>query len=463
MDGPVECAPATTADAQMEEHEALLEFVYVCPHGLIEFDRDGAVTMMNPACARLLLPVLRAGDRNAGLTNILDVLAPFAPDLRHRLAAFEDPSGQVLDGMQIHVGLRSNPARVRPGGRVRAAETTPLVLAITIMRLTPNRHMAVLADISEQVVQQRRLGEVEAWFSALADGAAGYGFFGLDAEGRVNDWNNSAQRLFGLDAASAIGLDGDLLLTAPGEAPALSPRLSRVRDEGWQVLEGWMAGPGGSRFWGTSVVSAMQVGGEVGDASPGAFLAVVRDMTERREAAQALREALCQDHLTSLLNRRRFFELGEAEVRRAQQGGQPLAVIMVDVDHFKAVNDLYGHASGDAVLRAMSQLLRSLSRAEMDVVGRLGGEEFALLLPNRNAPAAQEVAERLRAAIAVHDMAVTARDGAGLMLRLTASFGVAELDGGQGLEALLAAADAALYAAKAAGRDCVRVSKPAGA
>ena len=150
--------------------------------------------------------------------------------------------------MQIHVGLRSSPARARPGGRVRAAETTPLVLAITIMRLTPNRHMAVLVDISEQVVQQRRLGEVEAWFSALAEGAAGYGFFGLDAEGRVNDWNNSAQRLFGLDAANAIGLDGDLLLTAPGEAPALSPRLSLVRGEGWQVLEGWMAGPGGTRF-----------------------------------------------------------------------------------------------------------------------------------------------------------------------------------------------------------------------
>ena len=459
MDGTALLPPEADDDRAAEEHEALLEFVYVCPHGLIEFNRDGTVTMMNPACARLLMPVMRPEERGGGLSNILDALAPFAPDLRHRLAAFREPSGLIMDGMHIHIGHRPGRAGPGAGGRVRADERAPLVLALTLLRLTRDRHMAVLADVSDQVVQQRRLGEAEAWFSALSDGADGYAFFGLDAGGRVNDWNNAARRLFGLEAAGAMGLDGDELLAAAGEAPVLAARLPRVREEGWQVVEGWMRGAGDGRFWGTAVISTMRAAED--DAGPCAFLAVVRDMTERRDAVQALREALCQDHLTGLMNRRRFFELGEAECRRARQGGQRLSVIMVDADHFKAVNDLYGHGAGDTVLRALAGLLRGLTRDGVDLVGRLGGEEFALLLPGREAEAAMEVAERLRAAVAAQDMAVKARDCADLTLRLTASFGVAELTGPtEGLEALLAAADAALYVAKASGRNCVRLSRP---
>ena len=450
---------AALASGPADEHEALLEFLYVCPHGLIEFDREGVVTMMNPACARLLMPLMQSADRGVGLHNILDALAPFAPDLRHRLAEFRDPSGMVLDGLHIHVGQRPTPRRRGAGGRVRAEEPAPLVLSLTLLRLTRDRHMAVLFDVSDQVVQQRRLGEAEAWFSALSDGADGYAFFGLDADGRVNDWNDGAARLFGLDAAAALGQPGDHLLAAALEPAALAPRLPAVIATGWQVLEGWMAGPQDGRFWGTAVVSAMRADEHA--AGPSAFLAVVRDMTERRDAVQALRQALCQDHLTGLLNRRRFFELGEVECRRARQAGQSLSVIMVDADHFKAVNDLYGHGAGDAVLRHLARLLQGLTRDEVDAVGRLGGEEFALLLPGRSAAAAMVVAERLRAAIATADMAVTARDGTSLVLRLTASFGVADRDSTtEGLEALLASADVALYAAKADGRNCVRLSRP---
>ncbi len=455
----MDAVAALPRDAEMDEHEALLEFVYVCPHGLVEFDRDGAVLMMNPACARLLLPVMAADARGTGLGNLLDALAPFAPDLRNRLESFREASGLIMDGMHIHVGQRPASGLPRAGGRMRAGESTPLVLTLTLLRLTRDRHMAVLADVSEQVAQQRRLGEVEAWFSALADGADDYAFFGLDSDGRVNDWNNAARRLFGREARDAIGMDGDALLCAAGEPAMLARRLPHVRHEGWQVVEGWMAGPDGSRFWGTSVISAMRAA-EDGSA-PSAFLAVVRDTTERREAAQALRHALCQDHLTGLLNRRRFFELGEAECRRAQQGHRGLSAIMVDIDHFKSINDIYGHGAGDTALTAVAGLLRLLTRDEVDLVGRLGGEEFALLLPGRDAAAATAVAERLRGALEVLDVLVKARNGAKLTLRVTASFGVAEQrQSDSGLEALLATADAALYAAKAGGRNCVRLSQP---
>lgn len=450
---------AAILDAPAGDHEALLEFLYVCPHGLVEFGFDGTVRMINPACSRMLMPLMPPEDRGK-LNNVLDLLAPFAPDLRHRIASFGQPSGLVLDGVEIHVGRRADPwspllRRPLPSG----GDGEAVVLALTLLRLSRDRHMAVLADVSAQVSQRRRLDEVEAWFSAQTDGAGNHACFGLDSRGRVSDWNDGARRLFGLEAEAAIGLDGDLMMSAPGEPMALAPRLAAARREGWQMLEGWMSGPAGGRFWGTTVVSAL--GMEEVAAAPRAFLAVVRDMTERREAAQALRQALCQDHLTGLLNRRRFFELGEAECQRARHAGHSLTVIMIDADHFKSINDLHGHATGDSVLCALSALLLKLTRNEADLVGRLGGEEFALLLPGQGASAAIAVAERLREALAEQDMTVADRDGAELALRVTASFGVAEHPaGGGGLEALLAAADAALYAAKHAGRNCVRLGQP---
>lgn len=438
------------------EYESLLEFLYVCPHGLAEFGAEGTVSMINPACSRILMPLLppAAGGR---LTNILDLLAPFAPDLGHRLAGFGQASGLVLDGMQIHVGRWPETAQAGRGPQAAASEgRAPVVLSLTLLRLNPDRHMAVLADVTEQVAQRRRLDEVDAWFSALSDGAGGHASFGLDAQGRVQDWNDAACRLFGLEAEVAIGLDGEHLLAAAGGAPALAPRLARVRQEGWQVMDGWMAGPAGGRFWGTSVISAAAA--DAASPASRAFLAVVRDMTDRRESAQALRQALCQDHLTGLLNRRRFFELGEAECLRARTLGESLSVIMVDADHFKAINDRHGHAAGDTVLREMAALLRHLTREDVDLVGRLGGEEFAVLLPGRRATAAMAVAGRLREALAGHGVKVAHRDGSERTLRLTASFGVAEQPASGGrLEALLETADAALFAAKAAGRDCVRL------
>ncbi len=160
--------------------EALLEFLYLCPHGLAEFDADGMVGMMNPACLRLLLPL--AGP-DGGIANLLDALTPFAPDLRLRLAREPAPRGLLLDGLRIHVG-HPQPGRRWP--REPAAEE-PLVLSLTVLRLAPDRHMAVLSDVSRQVAQERRLREAEAWFAAVVEGADGYAFFPLDAEGRVAD------------------------------------------------------------------------------------------------------------------------------------------------------------------------------------------------------------------------------------------------------------------------------------
>jgi diguanylate cyclase (GGDEF)-like protein len=156
------------------------------------------------------------------------------------------------------------------------------------------------------------------------------------------------------------------------------------------------------------------------------------------------------DPLTGLANRRAFEEeLGRA-VARAGRSGAPLSLVALDVDRFKAVNDGHGHPAGDAVLRELAARARAAARAG-DLAARVGGEEFALLLPGAPLAGAVELAERLRAAIAAAPVDVgIAR------LSVTASLGCATLAPGERPEALLARADARLYEAKRDGRDRVK-------
>ena len=155
------------------------------------------------------------------------------------------------------------------------------------------------------------------------------------------------------------------------------------------------------------------------------------------------------DGLTGTYNRRHFFELAERELERARRYGQTVFAIMLDIDHFKQVNDTYGHAVGDQVLRVVAERCRESIR-DIDILGRYGGEEFAIILPATDLPGAHSVAERLRRSIA--DVPIpTERDD----VTITISLGVAS--NAQDVAALVNRADAAMYAAKQAGRNRVAV------
>jgi diguanylate cyclase (GGDEF)-like protein len=165
------------------------------------------------------------------------------------------------------------------------------------------------------------------------------------------------------------------------------------------------------------------------------------------------RQALV-DGLTGLANRRAASDALHAEAARAERLGTPLSVVLADLDGFKDVNDVHGHAVGDAALRVFADVLRETLR-ESDVAGRWGGEEFLLLLPGADEEGAAQLAERVRIALA-------ARSIPGIPgLRVTASFGVAEHAGETNTEQLIAAADSALYRAKRAGKDRVERAAPA--
>ena len=163
------------------------------------------------------------------------------------------------------------------------------------------------------------------------------------------------------------------------------------------------------------------------------------------------------DSKTGLLNAATWERESSAELARAMRTESPLAIAMVDVDKFKAINDTYGHLVGDQVLKEIANTLNTLSR-EYDLAGRFGGEEFALLLPQTRAVDAFRIAERVRANVAALSI-IAAGSSGGERVHVTVSIGVAALDSGskRELSELLAAADAALYRAKDGGRDQVQM------
>jgi diguanylate cyclase (GGDEF)-like protein/PAS domain S-box-containing protein len=154
------------------------------------------------------------------------------------------------------------------------------------------------------------------------------------------------------------------------------------------------------------------------------------------------------DHVTGIHNRRQFFNLGDLEFRRARRFNRPLSAIMLDIDHFKKVNDQYGHATGDRVLNALAQFMKIHLR-EFDVLGRYGGEEFAIILPGADLNSARNVAYRLRQAVQDHTMV----NGS---VTVTISLGVAQLsEDTLDFQSLINKADMAMYDAKRAGRNRV--------
>lgn len=167
-----------------------------------------------------------------------------------------------------------------------------------------------------------------------------------------------------------------------------------------------------------------------------------------KESREALQRLATEDPLTGLFNRRHFLDLAHAEVRRSHRYGRPLAVVMLDLDHFKNVNDSHGHAAGDAVLVEVAKRIGGELRLN-DQLGRLGGEEFALLLPESAEDAAFNVSERVREVIAASPVAFGE-----LMIPVTVSLGVAVATSTDtSIEGVLVRADRALYKAKSEGRN----------
>ncbi|MBK4736370.1 sensor domain-containing diguanylate cyclase [Noviherbaspirillum pedocola] len=425
------------------EYEALLQFLYLAPVGLVQMTPDGGVTIMNPLAAQLLMPLSRDG----GLDNLFRVLEPVAPELRNLAESFTADSGTICDSLRVQL-TAGIPGRV-----------DPRMLSVSLLRLDAARTMAVLTDITVAVKRERQLRQSEAWFNAVLNDVTDYALMALDTAGRIEIWNPGIARLTGYDAARVTG-QSLALFHAPGAITPerIADRLHEADCNGWSLDEGWCVRADGSRFWASTMIAPLtgiddEPNGQTEEAR--GYALIIRDISDRRDNAERLlRESEC-DHLTGIANRRKFFQVAELELQRWNRAPRPLALLVIDADHFKRINDTWGHAAGDAVLRNLARTLTSSLR-DIDAVARIGGEEFAALLPSTDLADAMNLAQRLCDAVAAQRV-----DIGDSSIGYTVSIGVAVMHKGiAGLDLLLREADAGLYSAKRAGRNRIAHAAP---
>ena len=329
------------------------------------------------------------------------------------------------------------------------------------------RLVSIIERSLREVAEQRARREAE---EALRESEDRYrsvitalfeGVILIDGDGAIRASNPSAQRILGLSVDQLAG------------RTSFDPRWQAIHEDGspfpgetqptWVTLQTGqpchdvimgLRKPDGSLAW-LSINSQPLY--RPRDANPYAVVASFADITERRQAEEELlalqaqlREEAIHDPLTGVYNRRYLEVTLTRELARAAREGQPLSILMGDVDHFKRLNDTYGHLAGDEVLRALGDLLRNCARAS-DIPCRYGGEEFVVVLPEMSLEVARERAELVRQDFA--DLRI-AFDG--IQLGSTVSIGVSVYpDHGTTANELIDAADQALYEAKHTGRNRV--------
>jgi len=268
-------------------------------------------------------------------------------------------------------------------------------------------------------------------------------FYVIGADGSLQRWNEQLARVTGRTAEELAGCAFDGLV-AESDRSRLQSTFLEIFTQGFSRVEiSLLAAEGELR--------SFDLSGYRLDLSEGSVVVGLGlDISRRIELENQLRQLATTDSLTGLPNRRHFLELAEAELERSKRYGHPFSLLMLDIDWFKDINDTHGHDVGDQALATLGRITSETLRQE-EILGRLGGEEFAVLLPETGLEGAMTAAERLRRAIAR-----TPIDGDQGTVGITVSVGVAPWGGDEEpLESLLTRADEGLYAAKDRGRDRV--------
>lgn len=387
------------------------------PVGIVDADADGTILSLNPAAAQIIAHL------GGGTPHPRDGLAAVVPDLVEAAA-----------GLAPGTCLR----RVLEAGADRR-------VALHLTR-TASGFALLLIDESPLLRAERAARRYEARFEALAGSVAAGAVFTLDARGLVDGWSRAAADTEALARGEAIGLPFDLLLARTRLGLDAAALLAEAASAGRARVQVNRLAPGAGLHQVDIDIRAVHTL----DGALDGFVVCLRqpDTAQRREAE--LRRLAETDPLTGVLNRRAFDDAAASACALSRAQGAPFGVIALDLDGFKPLNDRYGHAAGDAALRAMADAARRDLRAG-DLIGRLGGDEFAIALPGADTDLAQRIAERLRQSFT----RLRVRHGRE-HLRFTASFGVAaSARPGESFAQTLAHADAALYRAKNAGRDRV--------
>jgi diguanylate cyclase (GGDEF)-like protein/PAS domain S-box-containing protein len=398
----------------------------------------------------------------------------FELDLRTGQASYSEGLRRIL-GVPEDVALTRELflERVHPEDRdvVQAAlgraerEREPLHFEIRVKRfdgvervvrargevIAPGKGRVVkLAGTLQDVTEEAAAGSGRDLFSYVVQ-STGDAIVTKAPDGTITSWNRGAEQLYGYSAEEAIGQP--ITLIEPAHRAGEQRKILRTVFSGESVdrLETELVRKDGR------VVDVSLTVSPVTDANGHIVSAAViaRDMTERVRYEERLRHMADHDQLTGLFNRRRFDEELKRELARAGRYAEHSAVLSIDIDNFKGINDSAGHPAGDAVLAHVARVLDERSRAS-DVVARLGGDEFAVLLSAVGAREARSAAENLLSEIRNSPAAYGGRP-----FRVTASIGVATFESDDATAGeVLVNADLAMYAAKTSGRDRVVVYTP---
>jgi len=299
--------------------------------------------------------------------------------------------------------------------------------------------------VSERTAELRESAELLGLITSSAHDA----IVMVDGSGALTYWNEAADKIFGYTREEVMGRNFLALIVPPQSRyreqyeTGLKQLAAAESGNVGEAVELGIVRKDGSECFVELSLSAVQIRGRRHG------IGIARDITDRKRADEKLKLQATTDVLTGIANRRLFNSFLETEMRRAARHHLPLAVMLVDIDHFKQINDAYGHQVGDGVLVELTRLVSRKIR-EHDFFARWGGEEFVILSPNCDAKSMRLLAEKLRSVVEVH-----AFPG---ISRVTCSFGLTEYGIGESAENFIGRADAALYRAKENGRNRVEMA-----
>lgn len=285
-------------------------------------------------------------------------------------------------------------------------------------------------------------------YAQVVRNVSNFGIYLLDRDGLIRSWNQGATNITGFSEDEVLGRPFESLFTESAiheGTPHRTLQFARInrhhKDEQPRRCKD------GRELIALCTLDAVRENsGEIQ-----VFVEVFTDITEQKQREASLYHRATRDALTGLINRGHFTEMATMELERARRFSEPLSVALLDIDHFKRVNDTYGHEAGDQALAAFARVCTDHTR-KIDYVGRLGGEELAILLPRANKEPAYEMLQRLR--LGVMEQRLSAPGSA--EFGITVSIGLASLRGHtRDLRELMRNADAALYKAKREGRNRV--------
>jgi len=313
--------------------------------------------------------------------------------------------------------------------------------------------ISVTHDITERKQMEAALQESEKKFRFMTENSSDV-IWHMDQNYRFDYISPADERLRGFKREEVIGTTVWSLLKPEGIEHVKQVNAKRLADEQAGMRTGTLRYEleqickDGRWLWTEISVTAHH--DQNGDLT--GYHGVTRDITESKRLHEELQEQATTDELTGVTNRRQFLTLASGELKRALRHKHPLVIALIDIDHFKSVNDSYGHVAGDQALLTFAKICQKNIRV-IDIFARIGGDEFALLLPEASSDQAFVTIERIRKTLLAQVM-----DSVGRPVSITISAGIAALlDDQETFDALLSRADQALYRAKEAGRNRVVV------